>query len=232
MDPQPSASAQYSPSGGSKHILTIIILVVLLIASLAFGYWAFSGRQDYKNNSDKKAAAAVAAAKTAQAAQLQTQFDQQSKSPYKTFSGSPTYGSITFSYPKTWSAYVDTTNTSEPINGYFAPGEVPGIQSKSAFALRVELVNTDYTQVLQQFSSLITQGTVTAKAYVPPKLQGVANVTAGTYLSGQINNQDQTQRGSMVAIRVRDKTLEIYTESADFLSDFNNTILASLTFAP
>jgi hypothetical protein len=232
MDPQPSASAQYSPSGGSKHILTIIILVVLLIASLAFGYWAFSGRQDYKNNSDKEAAEAVAAAKTAQAAQLQAQFDQQSKSPYKTFSGSPTYGSITFSYPKTWSAYVDTTGSNEAINGYFAPGEVPGIQGKSAFALRVELVNTDYTQVLQQFSSLITQGTVTAKAYVPPKLQGVANVTAGTYLSGQINNQDQTQRGNMVAIRVRDKTLEIYTESADFLPDFNNTILASLTFAP
>ena len=233
MNPQEAGPVSYnSSSGGRRSILTTAVLVVLLVGALAFGLWSFSKMQDYKNNSDRKAAAAVAAAKTAQAAQLQAQFDQQSKSPYKTFSGSPTFGSISFSYPKTWSAYVDTTNSSEPINGYFAPGEVPGIQGKSAFALRVELVTTDYSQLLQQFSSQITQGTVTAKAYVPPKMQGVANVVAGTYLSGQINSQDQTQNGYMVAIRVRDKTLEIYTESTDFLSDFDNTILASLTFAP
>ena len=33
----------------------------------------------------------------------------------KTFTGSSTYGSITFKYPNTWSSYVDQTNTSEPI---------------------------------------------------------------------------------------------------------------------
>jgi hypothetical protein len=227
MDPQSESSG-----GSTRKTLLIVVLILLLIASLVFGGWAFSKMQNYKNNSDKISAAAVAAAQKQLTIQLQAQFDQQSKSPYKVFQGSPTYGSITFNYPKTWSAYVDTSNTSEPINGYFYPGQVPGTQSKTAYALRIELLNTDYAQVLQQFSSQITQGQVTAKAYLPAKLKNVSNVQPGTYLTGQINNQDQTQNGDMLVIKVRDKTLEIYTESGDFLSDFNNTILASLTFAP
>jgi hypothetical protein len=36
----------------------------------------------------------------------------------------------------------------------------------------------------------------------------------------------------MLVIKVRDKTLEISTESNDYLNDFNNIILASLTFVP
>jgi hypothetical protein len=36
----------------------------------------------------------------------------------------------------------------------------------------------------------------------------------------------------MVIIKVRDKTLEIYSESADYQDDFNNIVLASLSFAP
>ncbi|MGH7157162.1 MAG: hypothetical protein ACREGG_03580, partial [Candidatus Saccharimonadales bacterium] len=233
MDSQQMGGAvSYNSSpGGSRRIIIVVILIILLVASLIFGGWAYSKMQDYKNNSDKKSAAAVSAAERQLTTQLQAQFDQQSKSPYKIFQGSPTYGSITFNYPKTWSAYVDTSDSNEPINGYFYPDTVPGIQSKTAFALRVELVDQDYSQILQNFSSQITQGQVTAQAYVPPKLKNTANITAGTYLSGQINTDDQTQHGYMLIIKVRDKTLQIYTESADFLSDFNNTILASLTFA-
>lgn len=233
MNPQSSASDQYFSAHRSHKTLIIIVLCILLVAALAFGVWSFSGRQDYKNNSDKKSATAVSAAQKALAAQLQAQYDQQSKQPYKLFTGSPTYGSISFNYPKTWSAYVDATQSNEPINGYFYPDVVPGVQSNTAFALRVELVSTDYSQILQQFSNLITQGQLSAKAYVPPSLQGVANVTPGTYLSGQINNNSsQPQNGSMVVIKVRDKTLEIYTESTSYANDFNNIILSSLKFAP
>src|SRR5438105_635789 len=139
MDPQQPVSYNSNPRGG-RSILTTVILIVLLVATLAFGGWAFSKMQDYKTNSDKKSAAAVEAAKKAQAAQLQAQFDEQSKSPFKTFHGSATYGSITFNYPKSWSAYVDTTNQSEPVNAYFHPNEVPGTQSKTAYALRLELL--------------------------------------------------------------------------------------------
>lgn len=185
--------------------------------------------RDYKNNTDKK----INQALIAKSGQLQTQaqnaFD--AVNTYR-YDGSPTYGSVTFRYPKTWSAYVDTTSSSEPINGYFNPSVVPSVQSKTAMALRVELLNQDYSQVVSSLSSNITSGLITSKAYVPPKLKGVPNVTPGLYLTGHINPQDQTQSGSMVVIKVRDKTLEVYTESADYQSDFDNIVLAGLTFAP
>jgi len=58
---------------------------------------------------------------------------------------------------------------------------------------------------------------------------GVTNVQPGTRLDGTL---DQDTNGSMVIIKVRDKTLQIYTESNDYLGDFNDTILSSLNFAP
>ena len=233
MEPQNPQPVPYSSGPGrGKSISFTILLTALLIISLVFGGWAFSKMQDYKNNSDKKSAAAVESAKKTQDAQLQAQFDEQNKSPNKTFHGSATYGSISFNYPKTWSAYVDTSSTNEPINAYFHPNEVPGTQNKTAYALRLELLATDYAQIVQQFSSQIQQGTLTAKAYAPPKLNGVANAQPGTLFSGQINSQDTTQVGALLAIKVRDKTLEISTQSADYLADFNNVILPSLSFVP
>ncbi len=229
----PREVAPLSPkSSGGKGVVVSVILVILLLCSLIFGAWAYSQMLDYKNNSDKKAAVAAAASANAAQKIQKTKDEEAAKSPYKVMASTPTYGSITFAYPKNWSAYVDTTNTSEPINGYFHPDVVPGTQSKTAFALREELVTADYAQVLQQYNSSIQHGQVTAKAYMPPRMQGVANAVPGTYFSGQINPQDKTQNGAMLVIRVRDKTLEIYTQSTQFISDFNNIILASLKFLP
>lgn len=218
-----------APGGGAKNTVIMILLVVLLVASLGFGAWAYSQIQSYKNDSDKKIAAALAANKTALTKEAQDNFDKTNTKP---FVGSSTYGSVSFNYPKTWSAYVDTTSASEPINAYFHPDQVPGINGSTAYALRVELVSNDYSQIVQQFNGNLTQRTVTSKAYLPPKLNGVANVQPGLLFSGQINSRDQTQRGTLLVIKVRDKTLEISTQSNSYLNDFTNVILASLSFAP
>lgn len=233
MDPQSGGPVSYnSISGTGSGTLIKIILGLLLLVALVFGGWAFSQMQHYKNDSKQITSKAVNSAVAAAQKDQQAKDAEADKQPFKVFQGSPTYGSLSFNYPKTWSAYVDTSNQSEPINGYFYPDIVPGTQSKTAYALRVELVSNDYAQTVQQFQSQISQGAVTARAYLPPKMQGVANVTAGTYLSGQINSQDQTQKGNMLIIKVRDKTLQISTESNNFSADFNDTVLGSLTFNP
>jgi hypothetical protein len=111
---------------------------------------------------------------------------------------------------------------------------VPGVNGSTAYRLRVELQNSDYSQVVEQYSSDITQGTLKASAYVPPKLKGTPNVQPGLRLDGAIDrNRDGTPlQGSMVILKVRDKTLQIYTQTTDGLSDFNNIVLPSLTFIP
>lgn len=231
---QPQSGMPLSSLKKSKSPAIIAVLAVLLIAAIGFGYWAFSGRQDYKNNVDAKVATAVAAARKDEDAKQLANYNEQLKKPYKNFTGSATFGSVSFSYPLTYSAYVDTTDSSKPIEGYFYPGTVPGIQSGTAFALRVELVATAYSQVLGQYSSNIQQGTLKAAAYVPPKMKNVSNVQAGTLLTGKVgqDSQGNAQTGIMLVIPVRDKTLQIYTESNDFAGDFNNIVLPSLTFVP
>lgn len=231
MNPQQNSYPLPNQPKSKKLLVLTTGLAVLLAISLGFGYWAFTGKQDYKNNADKKIAAAVATANKAQAVALQAQFDQQSKAPTKTYTGSATYGSISFNYPKTWSAYVDTSGDSQPINAYFHPDQVPGIQGGTAFALRVELLSQAYSEVLASFQSQISSGSLSATAYVPTKLKEVANIQTGTRLEGALT-QDGKTNGAMVVLKVRDKTLKIYTQSTDFLSDFSNTILPSLSFAP
>ncbi len=219
----------HNQSGSVTSFVAILILALALVATAVFGGWAFMSRQDFKNNSDKKSAAAVEAAKKVQADELQKAFAEQAKSPNQTYKGPTTYGTVAFAYPKTWSGYVDESSSNEPINNYFYPGIVPGLQSKTAYALRVELVDNDYSSVLAQHDAQVKDGSAKASAYVPPKMVGVTNVQPGTRLDGALGS---TTTGSMVIIKVRDKTLQVYTQSNDFLNDFNNTVLPSLTFAP
>lgn len=220
---------KHSESGSILPVITIIILAALLIGTAIFAYATVNSRNQYKNESDRLSAIAVTAAKKQQAIDLQKKFDEDIKKPYKSFKGPIALGSINFQYPKTWSAYVDQSDNGQPINGYFYPDIIPGLQSGTAYALRVELVGDDYSQVLQQFDSQIKDGTVKASAYKPPKMVDVANVQVGTLLRGNITDDFQ---GIMVVIKVRDKTLQISTQTNTFAPDFTNIVLKNLTFNP
>ncbi|HVX58698.1 MAG TPA: hypothetical protein VG964_03090 [Candidatus Saccharimonadales bacterium] len=219
------------PSPQKKFPLSLV-LGVLLVLALAFGGWAFSSKQSIKKDADKELASASSQLKTAQADEAAA--TAANKSPYKVFTGSSSYGSVTFKYPKSWSAYVDQTSTSQPIDGYFYPGVVPGTQSNTAFALRVELLNSDYAGVIEQMQSDVQDGSLKASAFLPAKLKHVSGAQAGTRFDGVVG-QDQNDNpltGSMVVLKVRDKTLQIYTESKDYLSDFNNIVLPNLSYNP
>jgi hypothetical protein len=221
-----------SNQAGSTAVALDVVFAVLFIAASAFAVWAFMGRQDYKNNSDKKSATAVEVAKKAQASELQKKFDEDYKNPNKTYKGPDSFGSVTLSYPKTWSAYVDERGA-QPINGYFYPDFVPSLTAGSAFALRVELLNSTYAQVMLQYSPQVKAGRLKAAAYVPPKMAGVAGVQPGTRLDGIVSHsQTGDHTGAMVIEQVRDKTLKVYTESTNFLPDFNNIVLPTLTYLP
>jgi len=109
------------PKNPHRAVYAAVILGVLLVVAVIFGYSVYQSKQDYKNNSDKKAAAAAAGAAASATAKQKATDELAAKAPFKTFTGPATYGSVSFSYPKTWSAYVDQSVTDEPINGYFFP---------------------------------------------------------------------------------------------------------------
>ena len=215
--------------GSILIVICLVACIVLLFGSLGFGLWAYSGRQDFKNNSDKKIAVAVETAKTTQEAELNKAFEESQKSPLKKYTSSPTYGSISFDYPRTWSMYLDETNTQSPIIGYLNPVYVPAISDKASYALKIELTNTAYEQVINQLNAQLKSGKVTAAAFIPELLKDHSNVQPGVRFTGEVKAAKQ---GVVIVMKVRDKTLKISSDGKEYLNDLNTIILKSLTFSP
>jgi hypothetical protein len=209
-------------------VLPLILVSVFFVLISGFAFWAFSSRQDYKNHSDKKSAeAASVAQKDAQTADA-AKFAQQAKQPLVSYIGPAAYGNITVRYPKTWSAYVQESQngTSTPINGYLQPAFVPDVGNiDNSFALRIQLVTQSYDTVMSSFNGLMQTKKVAVAPFTLDKVPSVV----GSRVEGQIK---PTKQGSMVVLPLRNMTLEVWTESNDFVNDLNTNILPNLSFVP
>jgi hypothetical protein len=208
-------------------LILFICVTIFFFGAVSFGVWAFMGKQDYKNNSNQKSAVAVAAALTKEDDKKNAQFAAAVKLPFRTYVGPEPYGSLHIMYPKTWSAYVDTSgNSNFPMNGYFNPDTVPSItDSNSSYALRVQVDPESYSSALNSFSDRITAHKVTAAPF------SFSKVTAaiGVRLDGNI---ESTKEGSMVIVPLRDKTLKVWITAPQYMTDFNTNILPNITFSP
>lgn len=206
-------------------LIPLIVVSLLFVVAASFAGWAFTSRQDYKDNSDSKVAAAVAVAEQKTSSKKDAEFVQKEKEPFKQYNGPSAFSSLVVNYPKTWSAYVaEKSNGSTPIDAYFHPIFVPVVDSKNSYALRVQMVDTSYAAVVKSFEASLKNGKVKAAAYSPAKVPTVT----GTRFDGEVITGKQ---GAMVVVPVRDKTLKIWTESSDFLDDFNTRILPNYTFS-
>jgi len=212
-------------SGGL--IAAIVVLVLLLLAAGVFGAWSFGERQDYKLNSDQKVQAAVQANTEKVKAEERKIFDQEEKSPLRTYIGPQAYGSVRVVFPKTWSVYVDSTgdNSPDPLDVYMNPGFVESVDKEdSRYALRVKVESSSYSQTLSQLKGSVQQKKATVSPYSLPKTPSVS----GSIVSGEIGDN---KKGSMVVLPIRDKVLKIWTESEN-TSDFTDIILPAASFSP
>jgi len=200
-------------------VVTAIVLSVFTVGLGAFSVWAYVNYADQKNNVDAKVAVAVTDAKTAQAKEDQTAFDEKEKLPTRQIVGPTDLGQVTLSYPKTWSVYIDKSNSST-YEAYFYPLSVPPITSATPYALRVSVLDTKYEAVLTGFNERLKNGNLKAS---PVTISSVD----GTRLDGTFAT---SVKGSMVLFKIRDKTLQVYTQSQSYQADFDNIVLASLQF--
>ena len=208
--------------------ISLIFTVILFVAALGFGMWAFASRQDYKANTDDKIADAVKIAKQQESTAKDKQFVEKEKFPLRSYNGPADYGSVVINYPKTWSAYVSDSggNSSNPVDGYFHPSYVPATDNEnSTFALKVQVSNTSYSQALTTYQAQQKSGEVTITPYTLPKVPKVV----GVRVNGQLQN-DKT--GTIIILPLRAGTLQISTDGTQYLSDFDNTILPNISFSP
>lgn len=211
-------------------VLILVVTGFLFFVSLWFGLWAFTSREDFKNNVDKKVAAAVSVAQKQTASEKDNEFVEKEKQPLKSYQAPEAYGSLTFSYPKTWSSLIDESGgTGIPVNGYFYPNFIPGLGSAASlsvsYALRVQVSSTTYAAAVKAFDPQATSGQVKVIPFKPDKVAGVVGVRIdGTIVVGK--------QGAMVILPLRDKSIQVWTESNQFVPDFNGNILPSLTYSP
>lgn len=232
--PQPmygGMPVQAPKKGLNVLLFPLIISIFMLSGSIIFAIWAYMGMQDYKNNIQPKIDQAVAIAQEEISTAKDAEFVQKEKSPVREYKAPQSAGSIVINYPKTWSAYVtEDEKASIPVDGYFQPSYVPSVNQAQTngtdYALRVKVLNQSYSEVLKQFESNAKSGKVTISPYKAPKMP---DGTVGARIVGEINIG---QQDNMVMFSLRDKTIQISTESTQFLGDFNDIILANLTFVP
>lgn len=208
-------------------LLAFILTLTLFLAAAGFGGWAFMSRSDYKNNVDQKIAAAVEVAQKETSDKKDAEFVEKEKSPVKTYVGPAAYASVSITYPKTWSAYVDETGKggASIVDGYFHPVVIPGLQSNSNFALRMQVLSTSYASQIATYSQFLKTGKLKSVPYTPAKIPSVT----GLRLEGEIAKDKQ---GVIILLPVRDKTLKIWTESTQFIGDLDKIVLPALTFVP
>lgn len=207
-------------------LIPLVLALVFFLGTLGFGLWSYAGRQDYKNNVDQKIATAVDVAQKETATSKDNEFIEREKQPLKEYKGPAAYGGVQIRYPKTWSAYVDeTAKSGSPLDGYFHPNFVPGLQTDSNFALRIQVVDRSFADELRTYDGQIKAGKATAQPYKPVNVADVV----GIRIEGEAV---QRKQGIVILLPSRDKTIKISTEAEQYKKDFNENVLPNLSFTP
>lgn len=207
-------------------LIAFIITFIIFLGTAGFGLWAFSSMQDYKNNVQTKVDAAVAKAVEENSAKKDAEFAEKEKQPFKTYTGPSAYGSVSLTFPKTWSSYIDESAKGNiAVDGTLNPDYVPGINSGAGVALRLQVLNNQYSNTVRTYESSIKGGKAISKPYKSEKVPSAV----GLRIDGEFLPQ---KKGSLVILPLRDKTLLVWTETDKYLGDFDNIILPNINFVP
>ena len=206
-----------------SFIVAIVFALTTIGAAGAF-IWAYLEKNHYENDTAAIVAEAVSQAKDEQHEEDKANFEIEYQKPYIKFLAPRDFGAVEFEYPKTWSAYNSKSDRTS-YDVYFYPTMVPAINSDTPYALRLEVSTRSYDEVLKTFSSQVTDGSLKA---TPVKI--AKDKYDGMRFDGALSKS--ITNGSAVVFKVRDKTLVLQTDSADFVKQFNEVILPSLTFLP
>ena len=211
---------KHNHNGNVSSVVLLVVATLLLVLVSIFAVIQTSNVSKYKNNTNQLIASAVVQAKSAQQTLDNASYQKQIQSPFASYLGPASYGSISFSYPKNWSSYIN--NTSDGIDGFFYPGSLPSVDDASAsnYSLRIKVANSSYSDTLNGYSS----SDLSVVPYSLPKVQG----DIGVQIKGKLNNG---KTGTLIILPLRTQTLQIWTEGGGFNNEFNQ-ILSSLTFIP
>lgn len=219
---------KHDQSGAMQtSVLVAGVMTVLFFVSLIMALVFFMGKSDIEKNLDTKVQQSLEIETKKIEAAKDIELAEKEKSPTKTYTAPSTVGSVSFAYPKTYSAYVEEqlSGGAKPLNAYFHPNVVPRDDTKILYALRVEVVTNAYDVELRAADTYVATGKAKVTAFSAAAVPSVL----GSRVDGEFTAGKQ---GTLILIPIRDKTLRIWSESKDAFADFEKFVLPSLTFVP
>ena len=221
--PPPVAMPASQKTVNRNLIETIILVVVSVIAVVFIGLfvWKYIEWDAVKTDVDGQINAAVAVAEAETTAQLEAEFVEREKYPYKTFTGPADYGSLSFEYPKTWNVYVARDASSGgDFEAYLNPGEVQPVGNSTINSLRVIIRDTAFDSAVRTYDNYVKSGRL--KLETRNVGSTIANVYTGELPSGGL-------QGIVTMFKLRDKTVVLQTDAMLFADEYFK-LLDTVTF--
>jgi hypothetical protein len=215
---------------GKSKIIFLVTSIVFAITTILglLGYLSASSEvEKYKTETDLIINSAVGEAKLEQKEEDTAHFFEESKKPYAEYAGPSDFGSIRFEYPKTWSVY----NSQFSQNGYevvFYPGVIPVVSDETAMALRVSVLNKQYETIIAEYEALVATGQLRASVANVAQSESFAGYE-GIRFDGMMN--ESLANGSIIVLKLRDKTILLRTDTIDWMTDFNEIVLPAFRYA-
>ncbi|MFI5240329.1 MAG: hypothetical protein ACHQUB_01300 [Candidatus Saccharimonadia bacterium] len=215
-DQIPSAKSEVNIFLISSIFLGVMVVVVAIIAIVIFG--------NERHVQSQLSIASQTYIAQGKATQLKT--DQQNaliagETPFRDYVAPELYGGFDIKFPKDWNAYVieDDSQLNQVVlylNPSFVTlsGQNPATNS---YAFRAVLINERSTTVIANLVGIAKTNGVTNKSVT---VSGIAS----TWYDGKF---DQFHNGVLVLVPVRDKTLELITDTHDYLTEFNQILAQS-----
>ena len=225
----PVPTAKLVPVASQKNETKTTIFMVLsiiggLIAVTFIGLfiWMYSNWSEAQTDVDSKINTAVAKAVNEKAEEMENQFVEREKTPYRIFTGPADYGELTLEYPKTWSVYEAKSATNGgDFEAYFNPDRVYVVGSGTINALRVIIKDQAYDSFISQYEERVKNGKMSVA------VRPVGGENANVY-TGQLPGSSDFQ-GIAAVFKIRDKAAVIQTDAMLFEDDYYK-ILDSVKF--
>lgn len=216
VSPDPSPASPREKRGFNLPAIMAVVMLILAIGlgALAIIYIGKFNKAQTNVNQQKNEAATIA--KAEQKKIDEKEFAEAAKKPFRTYQAPGVLGAIKVEFPKDWNVYaVEDENSQTQLDVYMYPGVVRAPQSTTEpYAFRIKLAQSLYTETLEKYQKDVEKGILTAKNVT------VSGIT-GTRLEGQI---EKGRTGVLILLPIRDKTLFLWTESNNYLNDYNGII--------
>ena len=209
---------------GLVKIIAIVILSLIAVTFIGLFIWMYVKYDEASTDVEGQINIAVAEAKDEQAMQLEDEFSEREKYPYKTFTGPADYGALSFEYPKTWSVYVEkAADKGGDFNAYFNPVQVDAVGKDTINSLRVTISTKSFDDVVSDYQRKMERkdSGLSMQSVEIGDAEKDSTVTAN-YYTGTIPDTDLS--GYIVIFKIRDKTVILQTDSVLFQAEFDKLL--------